>query len=364
MKNILARNASQPVAVATKCSAFVWLRAALITTLVFPWVGMAAADTLASAPVREEKNSSIYVAEGVVEAIRQTVVSTQVPGVINKLAVKAGDAVKSGQLLLQIDARTADQLSIASSANAEAARTGLEVAKKDYERQKQLYEKEYISQAAMERADAQYRASEAKANATKAQAVASRTQSGFYALAAPYAGLVSDVDVTVGDMAMPGRTLLTVYDPEALRVTATVPQAQIAGMIQKAKVRIEIPTLPENQRWYEASSSKVLPKADASTHTMQIRLDLPIGNLGLPPGTFARVHLPTTGRDGQHLFVPTKAVFQRAELTAIYVIDEQGTPHLRQVKRGSIAGDEIEVLAGVAVGERVALDPIAASRHR
>ena len=62
--------------------------------------------------------------------------------------------------------------------------------------------------------------------------------------------------------------------------------------------------------------------------------------------------------------MPTKSVFRRAELTAVYVIDEKGLPHLRQVKAGGVIGEEIEMLAGVNAGERVAIDPLAASRQR
>ena len=334
----------------------------LVLTLATAWIGAVQANPLAGVAVRSDKGNSVYVAEGVVEAVRQTVVSAQVPGVINKLAVKAGDVVKSGQLLLQIDARAADQMSLASQAKAEEARTALNVANKDYERQKQLYAQEYISPAAMERAEAQYRAAQAQVNAALAQATAARAQTGFYTLNAPYGGLVADVDVTLGDMAMPGRPLLTVYDPSAIRVTAIVPQARAEQLFQNARLRIEIPSLPEGLRWYEASASKLLPKADASTHTMQLRLDLPPGTR-LAPGTFARVHLPVAAEGGQRLFAPAKAVFKRAELTAVYVLDDQGKPRLRQVKTGPLVGDEVEILSGLSVGERVAVDPLAASRQ-
>ncbi len=339
------------------------LRGGLSVALLVAWMTAARAE-LASVEVRQEKGASVYVAEGVVEAVRQTVVSGQVPGVISQLAVKAGDAVQAGQVLLRIDARAATQMSAASAASADAARTAFEVASKDYQRQKQLYDQEYISQAAMERAEAQYRAAQSQANAAMAQAQAARAQSGFYTLTAPYDGLVADVGVVLGDMAMPGRPLMTVYDPAALRVTATVPQARVDGIIEDAKLRVEIPGLSESRRWLAAVNSKILPKADASTHTMQIRLDLPGKIDGLPPGAFARVYLPVSGPDRQRLFVPAESVFRRAELTAVYAIDANGLPRLRQVKAGPRLGDDIEILSGVTLGERVAADPMAAARRR
>jgi hypothetical protein len=70
----------------------------------------------------------------------------------------------------------------------------------------------------------------------------------------------------------------------------------------------------------------------------------------------------TAGRD--RLFVPLSAVVRRAELAGLYVIDPQGRPLLRQVRLGPVAGNEVEVLAGLSAGDRVALDPQAAARIR
>jgi RND family efflux transporter MFP subunit len=238
------------------------------------------------------------------------------------------------------------------------------VAAKDYERQKQLFAKAYISAAQLERAESQFKSATAQANAQIAQAGAVQTQSGFYVLNAPYAGVVADRPVTLGDMAMPGRALMTVYDPASLRVTATVPQDRVAGMVAGQNVKIEFPGLPELQRWITANKFTILPVADAATHTVQIRLDLPAATKGLTPGMFARVNFAINGSnaEGARLYVPTKAVFRRAELMAVYVLNAQGKPLLRQVKAGAINGIEQEILSGVSVGEQVALDPVAAAQ--
>ena len=168
-------------------------------------------------------------ADAQVEAVREATVSAQVQGAITHLAIKSGDRVTAGQELLRIDARAAQQNAAASTAQTEAARAGLQVASTDYERQKQLFQKQYISQAALDRAEAQWRASQAQVQALQAQAGAAATQSGFFIIKAPFAGVVSQVPATLGDMDMPGKPLLTVYDPTLLRVTASVgPHACLA----------------------------------------------------------------------------------------------------------------------------------------
>lgn len=324
---------------------------------------------LAVATVRSSSGAQLYSADGVVEALRQTVIATQVSGAIVELPVKVGDSVKAGTLLVRMDARAANQEANASRAQVDAARAALVVAAKDYERQKQLVARGYISAAQLERAESQFKSASAQANAQIAQAGAVQTQSGFYVLNAPYAGIVADVPVTLGDMAMPGRALMTVYDPLALRVTATVPQERVAGMVAGQAVKIEFPGLPEAQRWVTASKVTILPVADAATHTVQIRLDLPAGTKGLTPGMFARVSLAVasasstnSSAENVRLYVPVKAVFRRAELTAVYVLNAQGKALLRQVKAGAISGTEQEILSGVTAGEHVALDPMAAAK--
>ncbi len=322
---------------------------------------VAAAGTLATAPVRSGDAGALSAFDGVVEAVRQTVVAAQVAGAVTALDVKVGDSVKAGQVLARIDARSADYAASASDAQVRSAEALLEMANKDYQRQKQLFDKQYISQAALERAESQYKATQAQAAAQMAQANAARTQSGLHVVRAPYAGVVAEVPVQQGDMAMPGRSLLTLYQPGALRVTAAVPQRALAQPVQQA--RLEIPALPEAQRWIEAGDVQVLPTVDASTHTVQLRMPLPPGASGAAPGMFARVWLPAAGRDAaQPLFVPASAVMRRAEMNVLYVVDDKGVPTLRLVRLGRAQGDSVEVLAGVSAGERVALNPQAAAR--
>lgn len=364
----------RPASAKTKLVSTLLLMAVLASGSAAVWADSTKEKPLTLATVRAATGAQAYSADGVVEAIRQSVIATQVSGAIVALPVKAGDQVKAGQLLLRLDARAANQEASASRAQVDAARAALAAASKDYEREKLLFAKKYISQAQLDRAEAQYQAASAQANAQIAQAGAVQTQSGFYVINAPYGGVLAEVPVTLGEMAMPGRPLMTIYDPAALRVTATLPQAKAAAMLAGQAARIEFPGLPPAQRWISVAKITVLPVADASTHTVQLRLDLPPGTKGLTPGMFARVSLPLVAGNGAgnaagngasdsaRLYVPAKAVFRRAELTAVYVLNAQGKPLLRQVKPGPLVGEEQEILSGVARGEQVALDPMAAAK--
>lgn len=340
-----------------------WRSVVLLTALgLGAGMAAAAAPGLATAPVRTASDKAANAFDAVVEAVRQTVVAAQVAGAVTALEVKAGDTVKAGQVLARIDARAADQNASASDAQLRSAQALLDVATKDFERQQQLHQKQYISQAALDRAESQFKASQAQAAALRAQAGAARTQSGLHVVRAPYAGVVADVPVAQGDMAMPGRALLTLYEPGALRVTAAVPQSALSSPAQG--LRVEFPALPAAQRWLDAAQVQVLPTVDALTHTLQLRIPLPAGLAGVRPGMFARVWLPAAAGAGApgRLYVPAAAIVRRAEMTAVYVVDAKGLPLLRQVRLGRSAGDSVEVLSGLAAGENVALDPQAAAR--
>jgi multidrug efflux pump subunit AcrA (membrane-fusion protein) len=97
-----------------------------------------AAQTIPTAAVERNGGGDSYIADGYVEAIRQSALASQVPGRVTALAVKAGDAVKSGQVLLRIDQRAAAQQVAASEAQVAAAQAQMDAARKEYERSQRL----------------------------------------------------------------------------------------------------------------------------------------------------------------------------------------------------------------------------------
>jgi len=334
-------------------------------SLLAPLTGTAA-TALATAQVQggASQRANLQSFDGVVEPVRQATLAAQVPGSIVSLSVKVGDTVRAGQELVRIDARAASQNAQASAAQVDAARASLTVAGKDLERQQQLLQKQYISQAALERSKAQFDAAKAQVQALEAQSQAAQTQQQFFVIQAPFSGVVSEVPVAVGDMAMPGRPLLTLHDPSVLRVTANVAQSALPASLDK--LQFELPGWSGATGLMNASGATVLPLVDAATHSAQIRFKLP-ALAGVAPGMFARVWLPAAGdaaATSERLFVPASAVVRRAELTALYLVDAQGRPALRQVRLGRVQGERVEVLTGVRAGDKVATDPTAAAQVR
>ncbi|MCL4798596.1 MAG: efflux RND transporter periplasmic adaptor subunit [Burkholderiales bacterium] len=315
-----------------------------------------AASPLETAPVSMREVGETYAAEGVVEAVRQSMIAAQTQGRIVELAVEAGDRVARGQVIARIDEREASQVVATAEAQVAQAEAALANARVNFERTRKLVAQKFVSEAALDKAQTDYDAAKAQVAAARAGAAQARTGKGYTVISAPFAGVISARHVDLGEMAQPGRALVTLFDPKDLRAVVTVPQAKLAAMARPIVARIELPTLGER---LDAHGVTVLPAADARTHTTQVRLDLPDGVKGVYPGMFARGRF-TLG-EARKLVVPASAIVRRSEVTGAYVVTPSGAIVFRQLRIGeAIPGVGVEVLAGLADGEQVALDPVAA----
>ena len=341
-------------------------RATIVCTAIWLPATCALADSLPALATTEVHTVSaghtqMQSFDGVVEPVRQAILAAQVSGAIVFIGVREGDKVRAGQELLRMDARSASQMVRVSTAQVEAARVALRLASSDLERQQKLLEKQYISPAALDHWQAQFQSALAQLQAAQAQSDAAQTQYRFFVITAPFAGVVSDVPVTLGDMAMPGRPLITLHDPTKLRVTATVAQSALPPKLEN--LQYELPAWSGSIGLSAVHGASVLPVGDAATHSAQIRFPLP-PLPGVMPGMFVRVWLPDVRSatvTGARLFIANTAVLRRAELTAVYRVDAQGHPVLRQVRLGKNLGDQVEVLSGLIAGDKVASDPQAAA---
>lgn len=334
-----------------------------------------AADPLAVAPVQYREVEQTYSVEGLVEATRQSTVSAQIGGRIKEINFDVGSRVNKGQVILRIDERETAQALAGSNAQVLQAQATLQNAKATYERSKQLFEQKFISQSALDKAQADYQVARAQAAASEAGAGQASLAHGYSAVVAPYSGVVAARLVEVGEMVMPGKPMMVGFDPAEMRVVVSVPQYKLPDIGTHPKVMVEVPpqggrlgvpngsavTLeqPSLRLWVKAASTTVQPLADARTHSTLVRVDLPANEAGVYPGMFVRAHF-VVGK-ASRLVIPGSAVLHRSEVVAVYVVDEKGGVKLRQVRLGEASADgAVEVLAGLNPGEQVALDPIRA----
>lgn len=302
----------------------------------------AVAESLPVIAVKPHAVDLTFPSEAVVEAIQQATVGAQVPGRVLEVKADAGQTVKKGDVLMRIDAREAAEAARAAEAQYANARV-------NYERTRSLVAQKFMSAAALDKAKADFDA----AAANRAAAGASQSHA---TILAPITGIVARRHAELGDMAMPGTPLFTIYQPGGLRVTASIPQYRLKDMRAVKTARVEF---PESGQWVDATAVQVLPTADAATHVSQVRVTLPTVPEATP-GMFARVHF-VTGQ-AEKLTVPASAVLRRGEVAAVYVQAADGRLSLRQLRLGDAVGrGEIEVLAGLATGDQVVTEPVKAA---
>ena len=319
---------------------------------------IAVAATPATFRVGASVRAGSYEATGAIQAVRQGTVGAQISGRVVEVLARSGDSVTAGQPLIRIEADDAGEAEAASVANASGAAARLVAARADFERAQKLRAQDYVSVAAMQRVEAQLRSAEAEELAATAAVNGARTRAAWRTVRAPYAGLVTDLFVAAGDLATPGKSMVTVYDPAALRVIAHVPES-VAARLQRAATAHVV--TDAGAAPIAVSGWAVVSAVDPATHSVEVRAELPSGN-HLQPGQFVRVQLPLSS-SAEWMRIPTRAVVHRSDVTAVYVIDASGAAHLRQIRLGSEEGDSVAVLSGLQGGELIALDPVAAGRH-
>lgn len=296
--------------------------------------------------------------DGVLEPQRQATVTAQVGGSVLALRVKAGDTVRRGQALVRLDDREMQANTARSDAAVAQAQAALRDAQQVLERNRALRKSGFLSAAALDGAENQVKSAQAAVGQAQAARNQAAVAQGFADVVAPFDAVVLETHVQAGDLALPGRALVTLYQPGLLRAVAYVPASQVAEMLASTEVLVLLP----DGRTVVPTAREMQPTADPVSQTVEWRLPLPASAGGLRPGQMVRVR--ATGAAGAadagaRLTVPREAVLRRGELTAVYVATDKGFM-LRAVRVGPAQADRVEVLAGLRAGERVARDPVRA----
>ena len=313
----------------------------------------AAAGGLATFQLAAESAPTERLLDGTVEAVNQATVSAQTAGRVAEINFDVNDRVPAGAVILRI--RSTEQaagLAQAQAAMNEAKAREAE-AQTRYERINDMYQRRVVAKATLDEVSAARDAAVARLVAARAGLESAREGVSYTEIRAPYAGVVTQRHVQVGEAVAPGTPLMSGASLDALRVEVDVPQSVIAQAraVRKAAVYVD-------GRRIEATGVTLFPAAEPQSSTFRARIELPKDVEGLAPGMFVKVGL-VLGEDDR-LLVPRSAVVERSEMRAVYVVAPDGGVALRQVRLGHVRGDRVEILAGVVAGERVALDPAAA----
>jgi RND family efflux transporter MFP subunit len=273
---------------------------------------------------------------GTVRGVRRAVLAFRVMGTVEAVDVGLGQRVEAGEGLARVE--SADLR--ARLTQAEAA---LNTARRDAERERALAEKG-ASTAESVRA-LQDRLAMAEASVRELQ-----VQLSYATLRAPFRGAIAARAIEPGDVVSPGQRVLEIEGEGAKEIEASVPQSLGRGLSVGATVRVTLDVTTLDARLREVSAA-----ADSSTRSLALKLDLPPECRALP-GSFARLHLPDVS--SPVLVVPEAAVVRAGQLEGVYVAAADGVVNYRLVRSGARSPEGIEVLSGLADGERVVADAI------
>lgn len=369
--------------------------ALVLVVSVLPLVLKAEILPLKTTEVILEEVNEYLMLDGEVEAVNKSTVSAQTGGVISKLSYDVGDYVKKGSLIARIssqfqesglqqakasvsEARAAIKKAAAAVVQAEAARreaqANYSVARSEFDRVKGLYNKHILTKSHYDQAEAAMKSSLARVESANANLLAAKAgrssansrlvsakaglskageQLGYTEVIAPYSGIVTERHVELGEVVSEGKPIMTGISLEELRVVTDVPQREILKVRQFNNARV----FSDNDKTgFTASNLVFFPYADSRTNAFKVRASLQSAPKGLFPGVFVKIGFEV-GKE-KHLVIPARSIAYRSEVTGVYVLDDKGTPHLRQIRLGKLTSDgKVRVLAGLDQGEIIALDP-------
>jgi len=349
---VLARGVASPHRAPGRRFAMSLAFAALLATTAV------AADPIAPAfdtvTVQRAEVPVVRTLNGVVEAVNEATVSAQTSGRVGEILYDVDDVVPAGAVIVRLRGKEQRADLDRAEAALEEAIARDAAARATYERLNDMYARRVVPKATLDDAVAARDAARAQVAAARAAVDRAREGVSYTEVRAPYGGIVTKRFVTVGESVSPGSPLMSGVSLDDLRVVVDVPQSLADAVRARQSAWIDV-----DGKQVPAQSVTVFPVAEPLSNTFRARVLLPKGTTAVRPGMFVKAVFATGA--SEQLLVPETAVVERGELIAVYVLDANDRPMLRQVKLGHrLPEGRVEILAGVDEGERLIREPAAA----
>lgn len=329
-------------------------------------------------------------ASGNVEAAETAYLSFQVAGQVRKVFVDEGQAVRSGQVLAELDVRDYQYRLSAAAAQAGAADSSLEKAnagvrrqelaqakidldrvEDEYKRLKALYERGSLAPNDYTKIEAAYLAArerysmaeegtrredklaakEAFHGAQAQESIAKKALADTR-LTAPFAGIITKKDVENGMLVSSSRPVFVLMNLQPAKVLVGVPEAEIGKIRVGQKATIQIPSLGGKD--FEGRVETIGFAADPAARTFSVKINVPNPKLELRAGMVAESRIET-GEKVSAMTVPGQAIVRDPQgATTVYVFfPEKNRVYARRVDTGSVFGREVEIIRGLSGSEKV-----------
>ncbi len=296
---------------------------------------------------------------GSLRAVHSVVVKARVAGELQGLAVREGDDVRAGQVIATIDPDEYQARLRQAQQQADAARSQVEIAKRNFDNNQALVDKGFISRTALESSQSSLTGAQATYQAAVAAVDVARKTLAETALRAPIAGVVSQRLAQPGERLAVDTRVIEIIDPTRLELEATLAPADSVRVRtgQTARLTVEGAAQPVT-----ATVARINPSAQAGSRGVLVYLSIP-ATPGLRQGLFAQGVLVT--ERVQALAVPLGAVRTDRPTPYVQVIEGDRVRHkaVQPGARGEAGDQTVVAVTGLQAGTRVILGHVGALRE-
>ncbi len=297
-----------------------------------------------------------YFAEavGTLRAATRTEIAPRILAPIDRIHVKAGDLVKQGDVLVQLDPRDIRSRLEQVQSALQSAVTSLKHVESDLERDTRLHAERILPTMKFEQSKTNVELARSQVRQAEQAVAEAEVNLSFAEILAPQDGMIVDRLAEPGDTAQPGVPLLVLYDPGSLRLEAPVMENLAIKLRVGERLTVHIDAV---ERDVEARVDEIVPQAEAASRSFLVKVALADAQ-GLYEGMFGRMRIPSGVR--RHLCLPTAAIQKLGQLQFVDVVaDDDRTLERRFITTGRFGSPyQVEVLSGLEAGERVVLyDP-------
>ncbi len=292
---------------------------------------------------------------GSIKPWREVKVVPDIPGKVAKIYVREGDRVKQGQVLAELDTRTARLQFEQSEAGLVAAQANFHSASKDWERTQELRQRGTVSPQQYEKVQLAYEAAKAQLQQAESGLKLARHQLEISVMKAPFSGIVTERNMNEGEYINPamsgpqGPSVLTLMDLSKVKIEVHASENDMGKISIGQEAHVTVDAYPE--RTFYGKVSSVHPAADPMSRTFKVEVAVPNEDRTLKAGMYTRMELYLLVHKGV-LLVPERSVLERKGMFVLFVADGD-MARMREVKLGLSSRGVVEIVEGVQEGEKV-----------
>ncbi len=289
---------------------------------------------------------------GTIISIRRALISARVTARIKRLHYQEGESVEAGALLITLDDRELRAEVGRLEANGKRILADLNYWKLQAMRDEKLLKARAISRKKSEESKRMVASLEASFRANEYALIAARTRLGYTLIKAPFSGVLQHINTEVGELAMPGKTLIELVAPDPLKAVVSVPEKDLPKIHEGMDVQLFVTSLGKA---IKASIDHVYPILDLTTRNGTFEVYIPKGIRGLRSGMTVEVRVSLKHFE-KAIVLPLSSIRILEDKNGVYILNEN-VAKWRPVTLGESNGRAVRILEGIKKGELVITTP-------